>query len=380
MIEHDNETDATAGVTLPCSRPWTRRDLLIRGGQTVAVAGLAAGAGWSLYDSRGDAGLHPPRPVKLSDKDYFAKVDWDAAAPRIAVAHGRPDRIDDLEHVERMVRAAVGGLDPSKQIERFIARDDVVMIKPNVGFDRHPKLGATTNPQVVRALIRLCKEAGAKKVIVADNPIENPAACFARSGIKAAVEAEDATLVIHAKGHDAPVQIRSGTPDREKGEILGTWPIFWEPLSEADKVIGVPVIKNHNLCFASMSMKNWYGLLSGRRNQFHQAIHEVISDLGFMMRPTLIVADGTRVMLRNGPTGGRVDDVKIGGVAGRPTVVASVDQVGCDYWCHRNLLGGDPEKLTYLELAHAKFGHDETRPMPRKWEDYGNQQVKEQTA
>ena len=45
----------------------------------------------------------------------------------------------------------------------------------------------------------------------------------------------------------------------------------------ATKVIGVAPVKDHNLCRASMTTKNWYGLLGGRRNQFHQdcALHQV---------------------------------------------------------------------------------------------------------
>jgi uncharacterized protein (DUF362 family) len=130
------------------------------------------------------------------------------------------------------------------------------------------------------------------------------------------------------------------------------------------------VIKDHNLCYASMGMKNWYGLLGGRRNQFHQAIHHIISDLGLMMRPTLLIADGTRVMMRNGPTGGRLDDVRIGGVAGRPVIVASVDQLACDSWCLQNLLGRDPAAVTYLDLAYKKFGHDPARLVAPSWQDY----------
>ena len=349
-------------------RAWTRRDVIVRGGQTVVVAGLAAGAAWYLHDPRGDAGLQAPEPIRL--KDYFARVQFPPAASRICAAYGQVAKIDDVEHVVQMLRAAVGGLDRENGMKRFIARGDVVVLKPNVGFDRDPQLGATTNPQVVRAVARLCREAGARKVIVADNPIENPAACFARSGIQAAAEAEGAAVAIHASAHDAPVQVRPGSPDPARGEALGTWPIFWKPLREADKVIGIPAIKDHNLCYASMGMKNWYGLLGGRRNQFHQAIHNIISDLGLMMKPTLMIADGTRVMMRNGPTGGRLDDVRIGGVAGRPVLVASVDQLACDSWCLQNLLGRDPAAVTYLDLAYKKFGQDPTRLVAPSWQDY----------
>ena len=127
------------------------------------------------------------------------------------------------------------------------------------------------------------------------------------------------------------------------------------------------VVKDHNLCYASLGMKGWYGLLGGRRNQFHQAIHEIISDLGYMISPTLMIADGTRVLMRNGPTGGRLQDVKPGN-----TIVAGVDQVACDAWCYENLLGRDPAKLAYLEMACEKFGRGQLphRLGQRDWQDY----------
>lgn len=361
----------------PMSPACTRRDLLIRGGQTVVAAGLAAGAAVCLYDPRGDAGLRVPDPIRL--KDYFAKVrpDYPASAPRLAAAYGRPEGLNDPEHVRAMVEAAVSGLDGRLGISRFVSRGDVVLLKPNVGFDRAPQLGATTNPLVVRAVIQLCKQAKAGRIIVADNPIESPGACFAKSGMTAAAEAEGASVMICSSAHERAMQVRPGQPDPSRNEALGTWPIFWKPLKDADKVIGLPVIKDHNLSSASMAMKNWYGLLSGRRNQFHQAIHDIISDLGYMMKPTLIVADGTRVMMRNGPTGGRLDDVQVGGVTGRPTIVAGVDQVACDAWCYQNLLGRDPEDarapLKYIELAYRKFGEDPDRFVVRHWQDYQRQ-------
>jgi uncharacterized protein (DUF362 family) len=152
--------------------------------------------------------------------------------------------------------------------------------------------------------------------------------------------------------------------------------VFWEPLREANKVIGIPVIKDHNLCYASMGLKNWYGLLGGRRNQFHQAIHNIISDLGLMLSPTLMIVDGTRVMMRNGPTGGSLSDVRDAN-----SIVASVDPLACDAWCYENLLERDPAALRYLDLAQEKFGEQEAGPRSyaeagrfgtRHWTDYRN--------
>ena len=330
----------------------TRRELLARGSGALVAAGVAAAGGYLLYDPKGDAGLRRPSNAKLRLKNYFAEIDFPDSSPRISVATSREG---ERGAIERMVRAAVGGLDPSAGMKRFVSKGDVVLVKPNVGFDRPPHLGATTDPEVLRWVIRLCNEAGARKVVVADNPIEAPDACFARSKIRQIAQAEGAKVILPSQVHFEMVEIRDRPPDPHQAEALGRWPVFYRPLAEATKVIGVAPIKDHNLCSASMNLKNWYGLLGGRRNQFHQAIHNIVSDLGMMMSPTLVIADATRVMMRNGPTGGRITDVKAGGELGRPAVIASVDPVACDAWCYRHLLGRDPARLAYLELAHQKI-------------------------
>lgn len=320
----------------------SRREFLIRGGTTAAVAGAAGLLSWRLYDSTGKAGLLQPAPERL--KNYFAGIDYPVDAPRISIARGKSEKL------ESMLRAALIGLD-ERGMSRFVSNNDTVLLKPNVGFERAPAMGATTNPEVLRFVMREVFAAGAKRVIVADGPIEEPAACFARSHIGRVAREEGATVILPANVHYKPIQVRPTAPDPVKHEALGTWPIFWTPLRDADKVISVVPIKDHNLCYASMSMKNWYGLLGGRRNQFHQAIHNIVSDLGFMMSPTLVIIDGTRVMMRNGPTGGSLDDVREAN-----TVVASVDQLACDAWCYQHLLGRDPAALRYLDLAYDKFG------------------------
>jgi uncharacterized protein (DUF362 family) len=341
-----------------CEEQLTRREMLARGAGAVLAAGVAAAGGYWLSTrastpegSNARRSSTPDAAPGLSARsglpDYFAAIELPAASPRIGIATGEETNIGQI------VRTAIGGLDPALGLRRFVAPGDVVVIKPNVGFDRPPHLGATTHPEVLRALIRLCREAGARRIIVTDNPIESPEACFARSGIRAVVEEEGAEAV-WPTGSDFENVVLRRRADRQAGEALEFWPVFTRPLRQATKLIGVAPVKDHNLCSASMTLKNWYGLLGGRRNQLHQAIHEVISDLALLLRPTLVIADATRVMLRSGPTGGRVSDVRPGGVLGRPAVIASVDPVACDAWCYEHLLGRDPAQLRYLDLARAK--------------------------
>jgi uncharacterized protein (DUF362 family) len=72
-------------------------------------------------------------------------------------------------------------------------------------------------------------------------------------------------------------------------------------------------------------MKNWYGLLGGSRNLFHQNIHTIIKELALMVQATLVILDATVTMMSNGPTGGSLSDLKETG-----TMIVGTDQVAVD--------------------------------------------------
>jgi uncharacterized protein (DUF362 family) len=222
----------------------------------------------------------------------------------------------------------------------------VVVIKPNVAFERPAVLGATTHPEVLTALIHLVREAGAAEIRVADNPIESPQSCFARTGIQQAAVSAGARVFLPSPGEFETLNVPGAT-------WIERWPFFWRPFQGATKVIGVAPVKDHNLCRASMTTKNWYGLLGGRRNQFHQDIHGIIADLALMLRPTFVLLDGSRVLFRSGPTGGSLSDVKLG-----QTVVASTDSLAADAYGWDHLLERKSEALPayFAKAAARKLG------------------------
>jgi uncharacterized protein (DUF362 family) len=119
-------------------------------------------------------------------------------------------------------------------------------------------------------------------------------------------------------------------------------------LIEADKVINIPVAKHHNLSNYTGAMKNWYGVLGGRRNRLHQNIHLSIADLATFMRPTLTVLDATRVLLRNGPQGGNIADAR-----DMHQVIASLDEVAVDTYGAR-LIGVDPMSVGYIRMGQER--------------------------
>ncbi|MBZ0268252.1 DUF362 domain-containing protein, partial [bacterium] len=273
----------------------------------------------------------PTRPLRRLPEGGFA-VDPDPMAPVIGVARG-----DDVRAMVRASVDAIGG------ISRFIRRGDIVVIKPNVAFERAAILGATTNPEVLRALIELVREAQPDEIRVADNPIESPESCFIRTGIRQAAVDAGARVYLPTAADFEMLEVPGA-------KWIGEWPFFWSPFRGATKVIGVSPVKDHNLCRASMTTKNWYGLLGGRRNQFHQDIHGIITDLALMMKPTFVVLDGTRVMFRSGPTGGSLGDVRPGRTVAASTESLAVDAFGWDDLLDRK----GEEKPGYFAQAAAK--------------------------
>lgn len=236
-------------------------------------------------------------------------------------------------------------------ITRFVGPGEVVVIKPNAAFASSSELCATTHPDIIAELVRLCRKAGAKRVIVLDNPINDPASCFYLSGIDKAVREAGADIIM--PGHEQFVNLTL-----KNSKLIRNWPVFCRPLLKADRLIGIAPVKSHHRSGASMSMKNWYGLLGGRRNIFHQNIHLIISDLARLVKPTLVILDGTHVMMTNGPTGGSLSDLKQ-----MDTVIASCDQVAADS-LGAELLNLKIADLPYIGMAeHAGAGTSDYRSL-----------------
>jgi uncharacterized protein (DUF362 family) len=335
----------------PADQRFSRRQFATQvGGFALAASGAVAG-GLLLQDRWGMEGVKPPPPVRLKNYGITLPV----GRPSMIVVRSRAVHSEDHASKEEelsareaqafdMVKAA---LEAMGGVSLFIQRGDVVVIKPNVAFDKNPDLAATTQPDTVSAVTRLCLGAGARKVIVADNPINNPESCFYKTKVGEAAVRAGAELILPKDSYFETLYVGGET-------ITGTWRMFYRPFREATKVIGISPVKDHNLCKATITMKNWYGLLGNPRNQFHQNIHGIISDFALMMKPTLVIADGRSLLMRNGPTGGSLNDVKRG-----DTMVIGTDHTAVDSWCVSKLLDRRREQIIYLDkVITRKLGQD----------------------
>ena len=239
-----------------------------------------------------------------------------------------------LKDLTKRVFEAVGGM------RRFVTTGDVVVIKPNVSWARAPHLAATTNPAVLQAVVELCQEAGAKKVRIADNTIENAEICFSLTGATEVSGKTGAELVFPSAGLMREMKLN--------GHNLDVWPVYL-PLVEADKVINLPVAKDHILSSLTLGMKNWFGAIGGRRGMLHREIHPNIVDLAQFFKPTITLIDATRIMTRNGPSGGSTSDV-----IEKNTLILSDDPVAADAKASL-LFDRRPQDIGYIRLA-KKWG------------------------
>jgi len=299
----------------------SRREALIK---LLRLGGAAAGtAGLGLWLSERSARPMPEAPLTGKRSHTVAA---DSALPEMAVIQG-----GDPNQLVRQALAELGG------IQRFVSRADIVLIKPNIGWDRTPEQAANTNPDVVAELVRQCLNAGAKRVIVTDVSCNDPRRCFPRSGIAEAARREGADVILPDPSRFKEVDLQ--------GEVLRAWPVL-DSFLNVDKVINIPIAKHHSLTGTTLGMKNWYGILGGSRHQLHQKIHESLVDLADFMRPTLTIIDCYRVLLRNGPTGGNLEDVAL-----KKTMVAGTNPVALDAYVAKAYWNLEVSALPYLRMA-----------------------------
>jgi len=301
----------------------SRRQFLLRTAATCSIAAAAGAWGYVFYSKE---------PVRRSDTKIFTFKDFRTEEkrvyPRLAVVRGK-----DADKMVRTAIEKIGG------IGRFISPGDKVLLKPNAAWDRQPEQAANTNPAVVGTVVRLCLEARASEVWVTDVSVNDPYRCFARSGIEDAVKRAGGKIRFTTENDFVLTDL--------KGESLKVWPVsaFYH---QADKLINLPVVKHHSLSKCTMAMKNLYGSLGGQRNRLHQDINTSIADLASAIRPTLTVMDATRVLKRNGPTGGNISDVSI-----ENTVVAGVDLVAIESYGLR-FLDLKVEDIPFITMADKR--------------------------
>ena len=241
----------------------------------------------------------------------------------------------DYAAITRRAIAALGGMGS------VVKRGDVVVLKPNMGWDRAPEFAANTHPLVVRALAEECLAAGARRVKVFDHTCNDPRRCYINSGIQLALKG--------MKG----VEVKQIEPERFRkvqlnGQFLKEWELYDEALS-ANVFINVPIAKHHGLSRLTLGLKNIMGVMGGNRGYTHRNLDLALADVNSVLKSHLTVIDATRVLIAHGPQGGSLADVRV-----LNTVIASRDIVAADAYA-TTLFGLKPADIPST-VAAARRG------------------------
>ncbi|MBN1669549.1 MAG: DUF362 domain-containing protein [Kiritimatiellae bacterium] len=245
------------------------------------------------------------------------------------------------DSLERLI-GALGGL------ARFVKPGQSVLVKPNLLTDGTPEQAKTTHPEVVRHLLRVLKQGGAR-CRVGDSPstVTKLERVWARTGI-GQVCAEEATPLLNLESAGS----KRFTVDGMSFSVA-------RPVLEADVVVNVAKLKTHSLTVLTAAVKNLYGTVPGmQKTTLHELypnpkrFGKLLAALYRTVRPALSIVDGVVGMEGNGPAAG--DPVRLGFLA------ASSDAVALDASLCR-MLGIDPARVYYLPEA-ARAGAGAIRP------------------
>lgn len=252
----------------------------------------------------------------------------------IAVVSGGDYRNSTIKAVELL-----GG------IEKFVHKGDKVAILPNTQ-SRHP--GTYTNPDVVRAVIRMCKKAGAAEVNCLSWLTPKH---WSDSGLDKAVIEEGANLKLIDRDDESLYT----TVPVPRGKALKEAQIMKEFFNN-DFFINMPITKDHAGNKFTGTMKNLMGLNYRVNNRtFHKEgwrteqgaiehLDQCIADLNTVIKPTLCVVDATEFITTNGPFGP-------GKLIKPQKVVVGVDRVAVDAYCS-TLWGLEPGDIIMINKAY----------------------------
>ncbi len=223
---------------------------------------------------------------------------------------------------------------------RFVSRGSKIGLLVNSSFDRP---GTFAKPQIALAVITMCYEAGAAKIV----SLEGASRSYWRRATLSG-EHEDQVKSVGESGEGVEVELQRGVK-LKKAEIV-------RDFLECDVLINIPIFKDHEGTRFTGVLKNIMGATRGSTNRyFHKGsgaggyyrdvdfLSQCIADAHLMRKPTLCLGDATETIVTNGPSGpGRLV---------RPrTVVAGTDGVAVDAY-GAGLIGLRPEAIAMIRMA-----------------------------
>lgn len=257
-------------------------------------------------------------------------------------------------NIERRTRKAVelvGGLG------KVVGKGDRVLIKPNMVGGLPPETGETTDPEVIKTVIKLAFDAGAKEVLVGEGePVVSPENLRRRFVNRPSIPITES---LHSR-YEKRIRKAGGRMIDFNAEV---WeevrlsnPVFFETVRVAhallacDVFIGVPALKTHHLTGITVAIKDLYGAIPQEdKRKYHRLdkVEEAIVDLNQVRKSDMVIVDGTRTILHWGMIDQYLETHQL------DLTLAGFDPVAIDA-VSAKILGIDPRTLRFLAWAEEK--------------------------
>ncbi|MBI5183475.1 MAG: DUF362 domain-containing protein [Nitrospinae bacterium] len=234
-------------------------------------------------------------------------------------------------------------------MERFVKKGDKVLLKPNLLSAKSPERAITTHPVVVKAVGNLVRETGGIPFIGDSPAIGNWGYLTRKTGMEEVAKEIGAELVPFSES----VRMRNDNDDIFKYIEIA------KVVQDADVVINLPKIKTHTQMLLTLSVKNLFGCVVGKRKpQLHMEVGRdreyfarMLVEIYKAIMPSLTIVDGIIGIEGNGPgAGGTLKEIGLI-IGGRDCI--AIDVIIC------KILGVKKENL-YTTTAAIKMGIGET--------------------
>jgi uncharacterized protein (DUF362 family) len=296
--------------------------------QFIPLAGVAVTAGY--------ASVKLQKPPKLSDGP--------AGNSAVAIVRARSYSEDLVSRMLEGVRQC-----------RLDVRGKRVLLKPNlVEFDSTTVIN--TDASVVAAAVELFQRLGAAEVKIGEGPGHR------RDTLDLAEDAQYRSSI--PKFESIFTDLNRDDVAPVKGFAGESEFYFPKTVLAADLIVSLAKMKTHHWAGATLSMKNFFGMVPGSvygwpKNKLHYiGIPQSIVELNRIFRNTFAIVDGIVGMEGNGPIQGTPKPTGV--------LVMGHDLLAVDATCCR-IMGIDPEKVEYLRLG-ASLGHVHTGRIEQRGE------------
>ena len=223
-------------------------------------------------------------------------------------------------------------------LERFVKRDDSVLIKPNLIAPRSHRCATQTDPAVILETARILKDFGAKP-FVGDSPAwGNVFTCIKALKLQEPLK----ELGVAVRQLNKPKKFEVGKHNARVG--ISTVAL------DADVIINLPKFKSHQQLVATFAVKNMFGCVSGKQKAYWhfaqgettEQFCEFLIEIYRFLQPALTIIDGVIAMDGPGPIRGRARSLG--------WMIGGTDPIACERICCR-LVGIDPGDVPIIQTA-----------------------------